>query len=111
MIEPTEAASPPASSSSNPDDVRHALLTEEQHRTEITERIERMAQALERSATSLRRELANPSDPATKAERIQHEIAGLIPNLGTHQLTHAAIAWTVSKEAITRLLTEGIEPA
>jgi hypothetical protein len=44
-------------------------------------------------------------------ERVQHELAWLVPNLGAHQLTGAAIAWTMSKDQVTRLLTAGIERA
>jgi hypothetical protein len=92
-------------------ELRHALAAEEQSRTEITDAIARIAQALENVAASLRRELAHPSDPATKVARVQHELAWLFPNLGAHQLTQAAITWTTSKDAVTRLLTEGIAPA
>jgi hypothetical protein len=110
MTEPSDLPTIPTSTPSNIE-LRIALATEEQTRTEIMDAIERMAQAVERSAASLRRELANSSDPAMKVERVQHELAWLFPNLGAHQLTHAAIAWTISKQAVTRLLTEGIEPA
>jgi hypothetical protein len=92
-------------------ELRFAVMAEERRRSEIAEAIERMAVALERSAESLRRELASSSDMAMKAERVQHELAWLFPNLGSHQLTHAAIEWTTSKQAVTRLLTEGIAPA
>jgi hypothetical protein len=92
-------------------ELRFAVMAEERHRSEIAAAIERMAAALERAAESLRRELASSSEVATKAERVQHELAWLFPNLGSHQLTHLAIAWSTSKEHVTRLLTEGIEPA
>jgi hypothetical protein len=100
-------------------ELRIALLTEEQTRTEITEAIARMAEGLEQAAGTLRRELARPSDPATNVARVQHELVWLVPTLGAHQLTRTAIAWTTAREAVTRLLTdgltegvtEGIEPA
>jgi hypothetical protein len=75
-------------------ELRHALATEEQTRSEITAAIAQIAQALEDAAPSLRRELA-----------------WLFPNLGAHQPTHAAIAWTTSKDAVTRLLTKELAPA
>jgi hypothetical protein len=108
MSEPT-AATDLAPIPSNLE-LRRALLTEQQTRSEITDAIARIAQALMDAAASLRRELAHPSDPATKVERVQHELAWLFPNLGAHQLTQAAIAWTMSKQEVTHLLTEGIEP-
>jgi hypothetical protein len=109
MTEPTDATTIPSLPSNVA--LHRALLTEEQTRSEITDAIERMAVALERSAASLRRELASNSDVATKVERVQHEVAWLFPNLGAHQLTHVAIEWSMNKQAVTRLLTEGIEPA
>jgi hypothetical protein len=110
MTDPIDASTVPASLPSNLA-LRRALLTEEQTRTEIMEAIEHIAVALERSAASLRREMASTSEVATKVERVQHEVAWLVPNLGAHQLTHAVIAWTTAKQVVTRLLTEGIEPA
>jgi hypothetical protein len=101
MTEPTDTRT----------ELRHVLVTEAQARSEITDAIARIAQALEDAGASLRRELAYPSDPATKVERVQHELAWLVPTLGAHQLTHAAITWTISKDAVTRLLTERIAPA
>jgi hypothetical protein len=109
VTEPTDSTTIPSLPSNV--ELRRALLTEEQTRSEITDAIERIAQALERSAASLRRELASNSDPVTKVERVQHELAWLFPNLGAHQLTRAAIGWTISKDHVTRLLTEGIDPA
>jgi hypothetical protein len=92
-------------------ELRLAIMTEERRRREITESVERIAAALERTAETLRRELERPEDLARTVSQVQHELAWLFPNLGAHQLTGAAIEWSTSKQAITRLLTEGIEPA
>jgi hypothetical protein len=92
--------------------LRMMILAEERRRTEIAESIERMAQALERCAITIRNELASPSsDMAVKVERVQHELAWLFPNLGAHSLTHAAVEWSSNQREVSRLLTEGIAPA
>jgi hypothetical protein len=92
--------------------LRLMILAEERRRTEIAESIERMAQALERTAITIRNELASPSsDLAVKVERVQHELAWLVPNLGAHSLTHAAVEWSTNQREVSRLLTEGIAPA
>ena len=92
--------------------LRLMILAEERRRSEIIESIERMAQALERTAITIRNELASPSsDPAVTVERVQHEVAWLFPNLGAHSLTHAAVEWATTQREISRLLTEGIAPA
>jgi hypothetical protein len=85
-------------------------LVEEQRRKEILESIERMAVALERTAGTLRYQLTSSANPAEKVEQVQHELAWLFPNLGAHQLTHAAIEWTTNQREAARLLAEGIEP-
>jgi cell division septum initiation protein DivIVA len=92
--------------------LRLMILAEERRRSEIAESIERMAQALERAASTIRNELASPSsDLALKVERVQHELAWLFPNLGAHSLTHAAVEWSTNQREVSRLLTEGIAPA
>jgi hypothetical protein len=92
-------------------ELRFAVMAEERSRTEIAETIEQIATRLERAAEDLRRELQSPADPAQKAERVQHAVAWLFPNLGVDHLTRSAIEWSMSKEKVTRLLTEGIAPA
>jgi hypothetical protein len=92
-------------------ELRFAVMAEERSRTEIAETIEQIATRLERAAEDLRRELQSPADPAQKAERVQHAVAWLFPNLGADHLTRSAIEWSLSKAKVTRLLIEGIEPA
>jgi hypothetical protein len=92
-------------------ELRFAVLAEERTRTEIADTIAQIATRLERAAEDLRRELTSQADPAQQAERAQHAVAWLVPNLGADHLTRSAIEWSMSKEKVTRLLTEGIEPA
>jgi hypothetical protein len=92
-------------------ELRFAVMAEERSRTEIAETIEQIATRLERAAEDLRRELGTHADPAQQAERVQHAVAWLFPNLGADHLTRSAIEWSLSKEKVTRLLIEGIEPA
>jgi hypothetical protein len=92
-------------------ELRLTIMTQERRRQEITKSVERMAAALERTAETLRRELSRPDDLARTVTQVHHELAWLFPNLGAHQLTGAAIEWSAGKQAITRLLTEGIAPA
>jgi hypothetical protein len=92
-------------------ELRFAVLAEERSRTEITDTIEQIATRLERAAADLRRELTSQADPAQQAERVQHALAWLFPNLGADYLTRSAIEWSMTKEKVTRLLTEGIAPA
>jgi hypothetical protein len=92
-------------------ELRFAIMAEERSRTEIAETIAQIATRLERAAEDLRRELQGPADPAQQAERVQHALAWLFPNLGADHLTRSAIEWSMSKAKVTRLLTGGIEPA
>jgi hypothetical protein len=92
-------------------ELRFAVLAEERSRTEITDMIAQIATRLERAAADLRRELQGQADPAQQAERVQHALAWLFPNLGADHLTRSAIEWSMSKDKVTRLLTEGIDPA
>jgi hypothetical protein len=92
-------------------ELRFAVMAEERSRTEIAETIEQIATRLECAAEELRRELGTPADPAQKAERVQHALAWLFPNLGADGLTRSAIEWSLSKKKVSRLLTEGIAPA
>jgi hypothetical protein len=86
-------------------ELRFAVLADERSRTEIAETIAQIATRLERAAEDLRRELQSPADPAQQAERAQHAVAWLFPNLGADHLTRSAIEWSMSKTKVTRLLT------
>jgi hypothetical protein len=92
-------------------ELRFAVMAEERSRAEIADTIAQIATRLERAAGELRRELASQADPAQQAERAQHAVAWLFPNLGADHLTRSAIEWSMSKDMVTRLLTEGIAPA
>jgi hypothetical protein len=92
-------------------ELRFAVMAEERSRSEIAAAIEQMATRLERAAEDLRRELSSKADPAQQAERAQHAMAWLFPNLGADGLTRRAIEWSMSRDKVTRLLTEGLQPA